>query len=119
MLMVLEYVAQGCFIYFLLFIQNIFWLVEITRIFLHFDVISSIWRIIEPRPRKPGGKVELFWLFEQNGGTVGQNIVLVLRQNIVYDQREVNTMDNICYLEYICRSLSAKFPVKEALSIWK
>ena len=43
----------------------------------------SIRRIIEPRPRKPGGEVELFWLFQQNGGTVGQNIVIVSRQNTV------------------------------------
>ena len=59
----------------------------------------------------------MFWLFEQYGGTVGQNIVLVSQQNIVSEQREVTSMDTIYYFEYVRRPLSAKFAVKGALLI--
>ena len=37
--------------------------------------MTSYWTVILNRwPRKPGDEVELFWLFEQNGGTVGRTL---------------------------------------------
>ena len=42
--------------------------------------------VIARRLRKPGDEVELFWLFEQNGGTVGRTLysfhVEILSKNI-------------------------------------
>ena len=69
-----------------------FWLGKTTRIIhhdqllnSHIELMTSKWRhrfnnlsywtvILNRWPRKPGDEVELFWLFEQNGWTVGRTL---------------------------------------------
>ena len=61
----------------LLFIQNIsqFWLAKSTRIIHHDQLLNCHWTVKLNRwLRKPGDEVELFRLFEQNGGTVGRTL---------------------------------------------
>ena len=59
---------------------------------------------------KPGDEVELFWLFEQNGGTVGRTLYSF--------HSEILSKNNIWGIfADLSRPLFAKFPENDALSM--